>query len=118
MPKTTMQILQDARAFLEDEDNWIKGLLYDEGSGSCCALGAVTRAYDPILLKDFHYPMEIGPAAEFAEDLLDLSAEELSPKYGYRYVDTAAGFNDHSSTTHGQVLEMFDRAIELAEAAA
>lgn len=100
-PKT---ILERARALIEK--HWGKGLWYDETNNTYCALGAIqaagSRANDPV-----HAALSINSASEKAIPYL---RKALPTKWG----ESIMRFNDAPSTTHADVLEVYDRAIELA----
>lgn len=80
-----------AKAIIINPDHWIKGVIYD-GNQRRCAIGAVRAVmfgvYDP------HYNAVV---------------RALHPDKGE---DGVYDFNDDNSTTHADVIAMFDAAIE------
>lgn len=104
-PQTPAEVLRAARALIEVPERWTKcafardakGIVVseDEESAVCfCVLGAIYR----------HPP---SPLTDGARWFLDESLPETFLGVGT--------FNDHPSTTHADVLALFDRAIALAE---
>lgn len=105
-------VLIRAREIISDEARWIKGYYAKKKDGvktaasspyaTCwCAVGAIIKATSEVAQKDFKRRLDIEDAAATALD------DIIIPKF-----DSVANFNDHSSTTHKDVLEVFDRAIE------
>jgi hypothetical protein len=102
---TTLQILTAARELLSDEARWTKKVfarsrsrrVLDAASSDAvcwCSLGAICR-------------ISLG------DDVLRLGAEEILRST----VKMPIGqFNDDPATTHADVLDAFDRAIEKARA--
>jgi hypothetical protein len=118
--RSSVDILRRARAILSEAGSWCQdaeALANDDTEvcplSSCavqfCALGATSRAADRELSReDFN-----GTVLE----MLDRAAADLFPDRcdGAALPRTVAEVNDHANTTHGDVLRVFDRAIELAE---
>lgn len=88
-----------AKALIDTPRKWRKGD-YDRG-GRCCAVGAVVRVVGG----------EISDA-EYSSAALALEAA-LLPEQGKKVFL----FNDNPTTTHADIMALFDRAIAAAEAA-
>jgi hypothetical protein len=102
---TPLETLQKAREHLSDPKNWNKDGNYfkdnDRSSGCCCALGALALC-------------EVGPNPRWsAPHIHDARAALMSAlRPGGR---TVTSFNDAPSTTHADILALFDRAIASVE---
>lgn len=84
---TTLERLERGRAWLADPGQWRKGARGYVGESPCCAIGALGER-------------RLGDAAENA--LLEaLPAGECS----------VINYNDRPSTTHADILALYDRAI-------
>lgn len=83
------------------ERGWCQGVLYHEGA--VCALGGISRATDPALMK---YDTASFQAADLLTRALDGSAGDG--------VWTVSVWNDAPERTQSDVLALYDRAIELA----
>lgn len=95
MGETTKQILVEARGLIEDEANWIKGRNRD---GNCfCAFGAVLQA-----------------ARAFGPNKWQAAEQALNKQCRVMFGELVFGFNDAKSTTHADILSLFDKAIEAA----
>lgn len=95
-----LEILEQARKFLTDADNWIKGAPADE-HGRRCLINALPDG-------GIHWCD--------AAQLLDELAEKLHPTRSHEGVHRpTANFNDHPATTHAEVLGLLDEAISLAK---
>lgn len=105
MNAQTVRHLQSAKALIQDEVHWTRGTYardanYDETdslspSAVCwCAIGALSKATDGWI--DLHI-----------WDVIDKATYEVAG-----HTNTAK-FND--SHSHAEVLELFDKAIEIAE---
>ena len=91
------QVLRDARALIDTPDKWVKG--YNERDGCMCVLGAIAKVLrSRNVIPDWEY----SESAEMAKFL----------PAGFRQIDD---FNDHPTTTHADVMALFDRAIAAAE---
>lgn len=108
-PDGVVGVLLRARSIIAEEKNWTKGCYARTGSGdeisphlasasSFCALGAIRRAAGEN--TQCH-----GAAAHRA---LHGAALQL---YFTRIGTSVPEFNDHNSTRHADVLEVFDHAI-------
>lgn len=115
------QNLIKARSLIENELHWVQGDWLDQGpDGQCmCGLGAL----GVVMYGDDFNPY--GAAGHDANVVCSTEAELLKsvvidkikahPKSKYfTGKPTFATFNDFISTTHADVLEAFDKAIELA----
>lgn len=111
MKPTTEQLLYVAKARITDPDNWCKGAsaftsngrpvgVSDPNACKWCSYGALAYAHDVTSLEQ-------ECEAEFVNaDVLLRRAANV----GGSYIE----FNDRPSTTHSDVMRMFDKAIELA----
>ena len=115
-----MKILKEAREIITPEDRWTKGVLARDKQGDAispdsieavcfCAMGAIDKA---AYMQE--YPLssdvpDIG-AGEIAAEVICLLGEEVNRRYRGGTISVNA-WNDDPSTTHKDVLKMFDRAI-------
>lgn len=106
------RVLLDARIHLTDPANWYQGSYRKDAGmrdvpaseGGClCGLGAVNLAVARI--RDYIYPSCGSPYEYAAEKLL---GEQLPAGRIRRFY---AAYNDDPTTTHADVLAVFDRAI-------
>lgn len=112
----TLRQLQDARELLKNPDRWCQGDI--QRGNSFCINGALFEVGTP------DYEM---PESYVSEHPLyyrsDLKRGELPEAFWFLRVAlkewknlvNLALFNDHYQTTHKQVLELFDRTIEIVE---
>lgn len=105
-PAMTALTLQRARLLIANPDNWIKGKLSNADETCFCAMGALCHTRDR--LPDLRVSTQ---AFNAAESLLDKQAIRRA---GANYVT----YNDLESTTHADILSLFDEAIEAADAQA
>lgn len=105
---TTADTLRKAKALISDPVNWnqdgsyIRGepLGEETGEGTCmCVYGAVMVAHG---ISNPWYSRSL------LKDALEEAALEVNQGSVHEY-------NDSTSTTHEDIMELFDRAIELAE---
>lgn len=96
---TTLELLKAGRAYLaQGPEFWRQdGLSGTHGQGQCCALGAIPYYY------------RHGAKTEKAYRRLRANLQ------GFRLVTL---FNDDPTTTHADVLALYDRAIAAEEAKA
>ena len=98
--------LKDAKALIKNKEHWCKEDLAqdkegrsvdvcDEDAHSWCILGAVTKV--------FNYSYEY-------ESAISALKSQLPPDY--KSIDE---YNDHFMTTHQDILDLFDDAIEAGE---
>lgn len=112
---TPLEILTRAREHISDLEMWYQGEFAPVTEGEdpldavyegkpCCALGAIiwTRFQD----SGIHY----GRMELYATNLL---LDAIRDVKGDRFTSVPY-FNDHPNTTHAEVLEAFDLAIEKA----
>ena len=103
-----VEILKRARALIETPDKWVRGAFARDADGfpvkhlsdaACkfCARGAFLRAANASVLDN--HPAEI---------FLDRAHSGKRRSY--------VSLNDAEETTHADILALFDRAIEKAEA--
>jgi hypothetical protein len=88
-----------ARSFLDTPEKWAKGGDIDPRAGRYCAA---------VACNDFPSPGRMYGALAAA-----IPAGFVRPSVGGWVTDVFA-YNDHPTTTHNDVLELFDRAIEAA----
>lgn len=102
--KSVREVLVAARALIDTPEKWTKGSMGRTASGACvvashrdacrwCAIGAVIRVD--------------GSVGYRAWDALDAASGSAAPM-----------FNDAPSTTHADVMNLFDRAIAACPEAA
>lgn len=103
-PVTSKEILIAARAKIADPHGWIKGA-YSKNCPSgwaYCALGAI---------KD-------NPGKECTSEQIEacllLSNALPDPNTSMHYATRITDYNDLETTTHADVLSLYDRAIEAA----
>ena len=117
--------LEMAKDKIAIEDNWIKGNYATDINGDAvdttsvsatcfCAFGAIevvsAKPHQELYTRTFSKE----PEYEF----LDKAAISLWHTYDYEeYGNNAAGYNDAPTTTHANILALFDAAIVLAKAA-
>ena len=113
---TPLEILRQAREKISKREHWIKfefahnaagiGVECRDPEALCfCAVGAIHAAAKTS-------PVLAPPEVTAARDTLWRAIVRHYPM-----VNSVSHFNDHPARTHEQVLEMFDRAIQLAETA-
>ena len=116
--KTVKQVLVEARALISEESKWTKGeeardadgtpvLAYSSEADCFCALGATFAA----AARSFLAPA--GPG-EVAREQLALTAGKIlgRPWDLLCPLGAVADFNDHESTSHADVLALYDLTIE------
>ncbi|MGO7308731.1 hypothetical protein ACCS91_33290 [Rhizobium ruizarguesonis] len=104
------EILTAGRELLSNPDHWTKGVLARDKKGesigpfdpkaSCfCTIGAIHKV--------------VGPQqSELKRQVVGYLIEALDTVHKVSAVVSA--FNDHPKTSHEQVLELWDKAIEIA----
>ena len=100
---TTLQVLQQARAKIEAPKNWIKGHMAKN------RLGQIVEPGHPTACKFCMVGSLCDPAFRGPFKALYAALEKL----GHSTRSGLVGFNDNDFTTHGQVLKVFDVAIEM-----
>ena len=119
LPKTS-EMLMRARALIETEDRWIKGANAKNTAGreiephdpfcwSLCAQGAVIRAVD----RSMEWSTEIERLAMERTLLVHLICSARSNSGNP--VMNLTSYNDHSTTTHDDIMKVFDMAIDRAK---
>jgi len=103
--KTTVEVLVEARALVDTPQRWGKWYLEGEKGGPMCALGALTQVLG-FAIRPGVYPSLDAHAATAA--LIAALGKDLPTA---NRADIVWSFNDDPSTTHVDVLAMFDRAI-------
>lgn len=100
--KTTVQILEEARELLSDESRWTKGVIARKANGS------------PTIVRDKKATCfcSIGAIYKVSNNLHIVHTTELLHKV---VGDSISYFNDAPERKHSEVLEAFDKAIELAK---
>lgn len=114
---TPKQILIAAQESIRNPLMWCQHLLVDR-AGRVCAVGAVTRAGlgDPMALRTWYsFEPDGDTPTQVAIRLLYRAAEQIGAPPYVPGANPAASINNTGS--HADVMKMFDRAIELAEAA-
>ena len=119
-----MKILKKAREIITPKERWAKGFLAKDRNNypvsptsfraiCFCAEGAIGKASD-LLQGDLGSSCsedQIVHAARIQTRATDMLDSEVFQAYGMHVSD----WNDHSETTHEDVLDMFDRAIARAQ---
>lgn len=101
--KSAVQVLTEARELLSDENKWTQGWLARDKDGEpvderqveavCfCSVGAIYVTSDPFTPVPYS-----------------------ARKYLEAIVGNVPNWNDHTNRKHSEILEAFDKAIELAK---
>lgn len=109
----TSKILKKAKKIISNPVNWTKYRLaktedfvsvepMSEDAFCFCSIGAVEKALDG---EDY------SPEYVNALNCLNLVVKQKNKKN----CDTVSSFNDKSSTTHDDIMKLFDDAIDLAK---
>jgi hypothetical protein len=108
MPKSTIQILQEAREIIAHK--WSHGRLEDD-NGNVCAMGAISQAAHGRsgYLKDFKNPI-FGDAVNRLGKILTEGGD--ASLVGYQ--DQIIEYNDRAGQSQACMLVAFDAAIEAA----
>lgn len=103
---TALEILTKARELITDPAKWGQGLSYWR-SGTCCATEAllVCAGADPFAYDFIGVPHENAEAHDEAVDAVFKIVNEAITQW-----------NDMKHRTHGDVLRVFDKAIEQVKA--
>lgn len=110
MARTTAEFLKQAKRLIDTPSKWGKGKYYDirDGKKCYCAMGAImVTAPDSYAQKE--------------RALIALTAATGAPPRTIRFSSMASSgviiaFNDDEKTTHKDVMDLFDRAIESCNA--
>lgn len=113
--KAAARLLKSARALIADEKNWVKGAYYChvEGRSCYCMVGALDQAVDDNT-DDYLWPgspLHQTAANALLDALFDSELDGVSPQE-----QTIPNFNDAPTTTHEDVLKVYDLAIKTLEA--
>ena len=108
--KAAARLLKSPRALIEKPENWVKGTYscHVEGRPCYCMLGALDQAVDNNQDDDLYVGSPLHQTAHNA--LLDALVDS------YTDVGTVPDFNDAPTTTHADVLKVYDLAIANMEA--
>ncbi|MBC2806583.1 hypothetical protein C3Y94_025875 [Rhizobium ruizarguesonis] len=107
---TPHEILAAGRELLSNPDHWTKGapardrkgesiIPYDPKATCFCTIGAIHKVVGPQQL-------------ELKRQVVGYLIEALDT--GHKVSAILSAFNDHPKTSHDQVLELWDKAIEIA----
>ena len=121
---SAVDVLENARKLIERPESWVQGAMACDNEGNytsvsswsaCgyCAAGAVTAA--AIALAGGRLGCD-GYNTDMTNELY-LDSEELLMEVLMQDPDNRTYltmFNDHDSTTHQKVIDLFDEVIELA----
>lgn len=114
MPDITLDILKDARSFIND--GWIKGSYVDRGN--VCAIGGIRQALYLHNMSPYHLDDKSGKTKEscLASYLVPhISSGDLSEVRSAHFAQypeqRVISFNDAHATTKYDVLTIFDKAI-------
>lgn len=103
--KTTVQILEEARELLSDESRWTQGVIARKANGR------------PTILEDNEAVCFCSLGAIGKQSDRYSSLEVQAVRTLQKAVGTGVScFNDAPERKHSEVLEAFDKAIELAKA--
>lgn len=102
MNEKLIENLKAAKALINTPEKWKKRGWGNSGSGCYCALGAAKEAghFNVLQIIDRKFPITAALMAQVPA--------------GFRSV---VEFNDHPTTTHADIMAVFNRAIAAAEAA-
>lgn len=105
---TTIEVLRQARSLIDTPGKWCQGS-YGEGPdpfdySQRCAFGAFCDART-----------ELGLDGTARDTALDYSLASKDA-WDYRHTGSYVTFNDHPDTTHQDIMDLFDKAIKIAEA--
>jgi len=105
---TAREILKAARAKIATPDKWCQKAPCEDERGRMCDYDVAARfcsfgALDSVVTQNELFGT---PTKRAADDALNAAAREIA---GFGYIS----LNDSPTTTHEDVLKMFDRAIEL-----
>ena len=123
--KTTVQILEEAKALIDTPEKWVQGayasyqpgrvesgdfnqahMPMEAGATCFCIKGALART-DGVNMEPYYVVSEDHPTLKKALRFVEAA---LSPQwYG-----EIAKFNDAETTKHADVMDVLDKAIELA----
>lgn len=120
---SNVRLLQEAKEQIADRKMWLKGSLYSECDldglphphSGACAIGAIMKARKVSLHQYQNMPKEVIRAlkALAAITYSRVGGRGLPAADDIEHVGPAIfRFNDHDSTTHADVLEAFDKAID------
>lgn len=131
---TTQEILIHAKALISDPAKWHKGTYSDYGrwydyvhgvegvelpeTACMCGVAAVIKAYrdlDGVQVAselDFDNVHSIMPVKLLTRGAMRVSADQGKPLG----ISVFPWFNDHTTTTHADVMAAFDKAIATAKA--
>jgi hypothetical protein len=113
--KTPKEFLIDARNRIANPENWTKGTGARDDQGMrvpiamgtrFCAMGSLWRCE----LGDTNHSERLLNGGNYSQELLD-AADLLYEANG----GSVPKFNDHPDTTHADILNLYDKAIALAE---
>ena len=88
-----------AKALIDTPAKWVRGDYRDTVTGCMCAIGSVARA------------MELSPGKVEASTFEGKALALALPEGWERDTVAIVEFNDDPTTTHADVMAMFDRAI-------
>jgi len=98
--------LRAAKGLIDTPEKWLKGNLADKGNTCFCTFGAAQ--FGP----QRKWSKGVDTAATLA--LVDALPEPF--RSGVATKHRLAVFNDHPSTTHADIMALFNRAISTSEA--
>lgn len=96
--------LRAGKELIKDPNKWIKGNFRDYINGKFCMIGALYAACPGRSIDEMD-------KRDVAIDYLGESIPNDNRKFGIPF------FNDHPSTTHAEIMKVYDDAIKLAEEA-
>ena len=112
------QLLQDMRDFFSDPSRWGKGALFLSREGQMCAVPESEHAHACCLLGAMYVFGDVRSLDELLREHgkeMQLLAEEIvsdrPTMEGYRLDDLIWRFNDSTSTTYKNVIDLLNRAL-------
>lgn len=94
--------LRAGQALIKDPNKWIKGQFINYINGKFCMIGALYAACPGRTIDEMNN-------RDAAVDFLGDSIPNGNRKFGIPF------FNDHPSTTHAEIMKVYEDAIKLAE---
>ena len=119
----TRRILTGARDLLADESRWVQGPIAENAAGEevhATAADACTWCSLGALYKEFYDVFPDHDSAPHSEKIAQASIQDSTLEYLREHIvrhtdeifDDIAYYNDHECHDHGDVLAVFDLAIE------
>lgn len=107
------QLLIDAKTLISDHNNWIKGNKWfrDGDNIPCqfCTIGAIDYTAEINSPTDLHYYQMFND--------MGIALQDAGSQLGIQFIEenTLAVYNDLPSTTHTDIMALYDKAIEMCK---